>query len=86
MVANNTNYLEVDGLKIQLRRPEFAAFLAWLIPGAGHYYQGRYGKAAMYCVSILSLFVIGMVLGAVKSFTGHGNPRTDVTTTYARSE
>ncbi len=66
MVANNTNYLEVDGLKIQLRRPEFAAFLAWLIPGAGHYYQGRYGKAAMYCVSILSLFVIGMVLGGGK--------------------
>jgi hypothetical protein len=40
-----------------------AAFLAWLIPGAGHYYQRRTGKAYLYGLSILSLFVIGMILG-----------------------
>ncbi|MFO0925202.1 MAG: DUF6677 family protein [Pirellulales bacterium] len=55
--------LEVDGLQLQLRRPEVAAFLAWLIPGAGHYYQRRYGKAALYATSILSLYLIGMFLG-----------------------
>lgn len=60
--ASLGNELEVDGLRIQLRQRGIAAFLAWLIPGAGHYYQGRQGKAALYASTVLTLFVIGMVL------------------------
>lgn len=37
--------------------------LAWLIPGAGHFYQGRHAKATIFCVCILGLFVFGMVIG-----------------------
>ncbi len=64
MAATSSDRMEVDGLEINLRRPEFAALLAWLIPGAGHYYQKRMGKAALYGFSILSLYLIGMFLGS----------------------
>ena len=33
-----------DGSAINLKQPEFAAFLAWLVPGLGHLYQGRTKK------------------------------------------
>jgi hypothetical protein len=34
--------------------------LALLVPGAGHLFLGRYGRAAAFFVIILSLFVIGL--------------------------
>lgn len=46
-----------------LKDPALAAFLAWLIPGLGHFYQGRRAKAALYFISIMGLFVFGLVLG-----------------------
>ena len=52
-----------DGSAINLKQPEFAAFLAWLIPGLGHLYQGRTKKGAMYMSVILTLFVAGLWLG-----------------------
>ncbi len=51
---------------IRLRDPLFSAFLAWLIPGAGHFYQGRTGKALLYCVSILGLYFAGLAMGEGK--------------------
>ena len=29
---------------VPLKNPAKAAFLAWLVPGLGHFYQGRTGK------------------------------------------
>ncbi|MGE0606415.1 MAG: DUF6677 family protein [Pirellulales bacterium] len=49
--------------KIQLRDPAFAALLAWLWPGAGHLYQGRTAKGAMFMVCILGTFATGFLLG-----------------------
>lgn len=49
--------------RINFRNRELAALLAFLIPGAGHFYQGRRLKAGIYCTGILSLFFAGMVLG-----------------------
>lgn len=63
----NSQEVEVDGLRIQLRQREFAAFLAWLLPGSGHFYQGRKGKGALYSSTVLSLFIIGMVLSGGKA-------------------
>jgi len=40
-----------------------AALLAFAIPGAGHWYQGRRFKATIYSVCILTIFVWGMILG-----------------------
>ena len=51
---------------ISLRNPAKAAFLAWLVPGLGHFYQGRTGKGILYAVCILGLYVMGMVMGEGK--------------------
>jgi hypothetical protein len=55
-----------DGTKVPvvpLKNRYLAAFLAYLVPGLGHAYQGRYGKAFLYFVCIGFLFVVGMTLG-----------------------
>ena len=51
---------------ISIRNPATAAFLAWLIPGLGHYYQGRKGKAFLYAFCILGLYCLGMLMGEGK--------------------
>ncbi len=48
---------------VDLRNPPLAAFLAWLLPGAGHLYQGRTGKGILYLVCILGTFLYGLYLG-----------------------
>lgn len=50
-------------IEIDLKDPFLAAFLAWLIPGAGHWYQGRRHKAVLFFVWILGTFVFGLYLG-----------------------
>ena len=50
-------------IEIDLKDPALAAFLAWLIPGAGHLYQGRTAKGIVFMTCILGTFVFGMVLG-----------------------
>jgi hypothetical protein len=52
--------------EITLRNPKRAAFLAWLVPGLGHVYQGRVGKGILYAVCILSLYLVGFVMGEGK--------------------
>lgn len=43
--------------------PWVSGILAYLIPGAGHFYQGRLFKAAIYFVCIHGAFFTGMCLG-----------------------
>ncbi len=52
--------------QVRLRNPLVAAFLAWMVPGLGHFYQGRRGKAILYAVSILGLYFAGMALAEGK--------------------
>lgn len=47
---------------IELRDPALAAFLAWLWPGAGHIYQRRYAKGALFMTCILVIFFYGLAL------------------------
>jgi hypothetical protein len=49
--------------QVDLKDPTLAALLAWLVPGAGHFYQGRHAKGAIFLVCILATFSYGMVLG-----------------------
>ena len=49
--------------RVQLKNPIIAAVLAYLVPGAGHWYQGRRFKATIYSGCILTIFVWGMILG-----------------------
>ncbi len=55
--------VEVDNCRIDLKNPYIAAVLAFVIPGAGHFYQGRLHKAYLYTVSILGLFFLGLFIG-----------------------
>lgn len=52
-----------DHLEIDLKDPLQAAFLAWLLPGLGHWYQGRTHKAVLFFVCILGTFGYGLYLG-----------------------
>lgn len=36
---------------------------AWLVPGAGHFLQGRFRKALVFFVVLLGMFVIGLGFG-----------------------
>ena len=62
-VLQNENVIEVDDVQIDLRNRAFAAFLAWLVPGAGHFYQRRYTKAGLFFVCILTTWILGFALG-----------------------
>ena len=55
----------VSGLPqtLDLKNRYLAAFLALLIPGLGHLYQGRKFKAGIYAVCILGLFFAGQAIG-----------------------
>jgi hypothetical protein len=48
---------------VDLKDSTLAALLAWLVPGAGHFYQGRHAKGALLLVCILGTFIYGMILG-----------------------
>jgi hypothetical protein len=48
-------------------------FLAWAIPGAGHLYLGRRGRALIFFVVVVMMFVIGLSIdGALYTFASSG--------------
>jgi hypothetical protein len=55
-----------EELEIELRDRTLAACLAWLLPGAGHAYQGRWGKSVLFFSCIMGTFLFGMYLGDCK--------------------
>lgn len=63
MKHDDLSIVEADGLTINLYNRHFAALLGLMFPGAGHYYQGRKSKAALFAGCILGLFVMGLYLG-----------------------
>jgi len=62
-VAKSLEQLEAEK-SVDLKDPALAAFLAWLIPGLGHLYQGRTAKAALFFICIMGTFVYGLSLGS----------------------
>lgn len=50
-------------IEVELRDPRLAAFLAWLLPGAGHFYQRRVAKGVLFMTCILGTYFFGMYLG-----------------------
>lgn len=53
--------------RIDLKNPVLAAALAWLVPGLGHAYQGRWFKAILYSACIWCTWGCGWVLGDGKA-------------------
>jgi len=45
--------------------PFVAAFLAWIVPGAGHVYLGRTGRGVILFVTIAATFWAGVAIGGV---------------------
>jgi len=48
-----------------------AVILAWLLPGCGHFYLGRRGKAVIFLVAVIGAFVYGMCLGDFQNVNPH---------------
>lgn len=63
-MAENEKISEPVRPTVELRNSQWAALLAWLWPGAGHIYQGRYAKGALFMICILGTFVYGLMLGS----------------------
>ena len=57
-----------DAVEIELRDPKIAVLLAWLWPGAGHFYQRRFVKGFIFMICISSLFLYGMSMGRGRVF------------------
>ncbi|MGQ9605799.1 MAG: DUF6677 family protein [Thermogutta sp.] len=59
----NESFVDETGRTISLKDPWTAALLAWLLPGLGHWYQGRREKAVLFLTCILGTFLYGCYLG-----------------------
>jgi hypothetical protein len=63
--VEDSNISEYDQVKtIDLKNPVIAGVLAWLVPGLGHYYQGRIVKAILFFFCIVPTFCVGCILGS----------------------
>ena len=49
---------------VELRNPWLAGFFAWLVPGLGHWYQGRRTKAIVYAAAIWPILLAGLWMGS----------------------
>jgi len=52
---------------------QLALVLAWLIPGAGHWYMGHRGRAVAICLGISAAFLLGIVLGGIEVIDPRGD-------------
>lgn len=48
--------------RVQSGNPTLIALAAWLVPGAGHFWQGRRQKAVVFAVLVPLMFVVGLWL------------------------
>ncbi|MGE3314171.1 MAG: DUF6677 family protein [Planctomycetaceae bacterium] len=70
--------------RIPLKNRWLAGLLAYLIPGAGHAYQKRYFKGALYFLCILPTFLFGMHLGEWKITYWQRDPGNILNPYYAQ--
>lgn len=57
-----------------------AMVLAWVFPGAGHFYLGRRGRAITFAVIVLLMFLIGLALEGKVYVAERGKPLTTLAT------
>ena len=43
-------------------KPLLMFIAAWLVPGSGHYLQGKKVKGIVFLFGILALFVLGLIM------------------------
>ena len=49
------------------KAPHLAGPLAWLVPGAGHYYLGMKARGIVLFVTITAMFWTGVLIGGLRS-------------------
>ena len=52
-----------EPVQVNLKNRKLAAVIGWLWPGAGHLYQGRYGKGVLFIACILGTYFMGLAIG-----------------------
>jgi hypothetical protein len=55
-------------------RTLMACVLAWALPGAGHFYLGKRGKAAVFFAVILVTFLLGLAMEGRVYLAGRDQP------------
>jgi TM2 domain-containing membrane protein YozV len=60
--------------------PFVACVLAWLVPGLGHFYLGRKGRAAAFFVVVVAMFILGIGSGGAASLIEDRQPLTFLAT------
>ncbi len=75
MAKENTNVAESAGAKSAAPAPPLtmmslaAPALGWLIPGAGHFIQKRWGRGLLLMLSVVAMFVLGVLMeGKIYAF------------------
>lgn len=77
MSAADSTEAEENVLEINLRQPGIAALCAWLVPGAGHVYQGRIVKGLLFAVCVLGTYGAGFAIGEGKVVYAAWEPEKD---------
>lgn len=62
-VSRSPQSVDTPSQPVMLKNPPLAAFLAWLVPGLGHWYQGRIAKGVLFFVCLMSTYAYGCYLG-----------------------
>jgi hypothetical protein len=44
------------------KNPVLTVLLAWLLPGAGHWYLGQRVRGAIFCLLLAAVFTLGVVM------------------------
>ena len=60
--------------------PFVACFLAWLLPGLGHFYLGKKVRAAMFFAVVLVMFTLGVASDGAASLIEQRQPLTFLAT------
>jgi cytochrome bd-type quinol oxidase subunit 2 len=58
-MAKRTELLEAE--RTTNFMPYLMAAAAWVVPGAGHFWQRRWGRGALLALSVVAMFVLGLI-------------------------
>ena len=58
----STSEVTANGRAASRANPWVALFLAWIVPGAGHFYLGRFRRGGLFLALVISALLIGCSL------------------------
>jgi TM2 domain-containing membrane protein YozV len=73
-LENAIGHSAADGIESSRGRTLTACALAWALPGAGHFYLGKRGKAAVFFAVVVLTFVLGLAMQGRVYLAGSEQP------------